>query len=256
MSLPLVSIVTVVRADPKGLMNTCTSLLEQTHQTWEQLIVLSQNDWVTLDVAKKFEDIDPRIKIIYEKEPGIYKAMNQGIEVSLGSYLWFMNSGDNFYSKYSLENSLAHIELSKSSLLIGGYQVEDDGNINSYQQPNSKLTPLRFAFNRRSSCHQSMLFATVAVKQAGGYNSQYRLAADFDLVLRILKSHQGVRFYQTLSKIEPGGISHRNVNKVHSEKHSIRIKHLEFPGVSVASHVWTGLVKLKMGLRNFYLKNF
>lgn len=74
------------------------SVLYQSHGDFEILIIDGLSMDRTLDVAQSFKD--QRIKIHSEKDKGIYDAMNKGISLAKGKWVFFMGSDDRFYSRH------------------------------------------------------------------------------------------------------------------------------------------------------------
>lgn len=93
--LPIVSVVTVVYNGCDFLENTIKSVLDQTYENIEYIIIDGGSTDGTLEIIKKYED-----KIAYwqsEPDNGIYDAMNKAIMLVSGQWVNFMNCGDTFY---------------------------------------------------------------------------------------------------------------------------------------------------------------
>src|SRR5437879_6907645 len=98
---PKLSVITVVYNDVKGIERTMLSVLNQTYPNVEYIIIDGFSTDGTLDVIKKYQG---RIKLISEKDEGIYDAMNKGLAIATGDYVLFMNSGDEKYTLHTLAN--------------------------------------------------------------------------------------------------------------------------------------------------------
>ena len=97
---PLISIITV-NYNEKNIERTLKSIVTQTFQDFEWIIIDGGSNPETLSIINKYKN---RINIlISEKDDGVYDAMNKGIKISGGSWLIFMNAGDSFYENTSLE---------------------------------------------------------------------------------------------------------------------------------------------------------
>jgi Glycosyl transferase family 2 len=99
---PLISVITVVLNGGQQLEQTIQSVLSQQNVNLEYIIVDGESSDETVDLIKKYSSYISRW--ISGKDNGIYDAMNKGIELSTGNWLNFMNSGDIFYSPYSLSS--------------------------------------------------------------------------------------------------------------------------------------------------------
>lgn len=104
---PLISIITVVFNGEKHLEETIQTVINQTYDNVEYIIIDGGSTDKTIDIIKKYED-----KIDYwisEKDKGISDAFNKGIKVSIGDYINFQGDGDGFYSSDSLEKVFQNI---------------------------------------------------------------------------------------------------------------------------------------------------
>lgn len=97
---PKISVVTVCYNTVDTIEKTILSVINQTYDNIEYIIVDGASTDGTIDVIKKYEN---RIaKWVSEPDNGIYDAMNKGIRMATGEWLNFMNAGDCFYNKYVL----------------------------------------------------------------------------------------------------------------------------------------------------------
>ena len=96
-----ISIITINYNDKIGLSKTINSVLNQSWQKFEFIVIDGGSNDGGLEVIEQHKD-----KIDYwvsEPDKGVYNAMNKGIKVAKGEYLIFMNSGDTFYDDNVLE---------------------------------------------------------------------------------------------------------------------------------------------------------
>ena len=250
--MPEVSVITIVKNHEIGLSDTLNSLITQSFQNWESVIVVGESTDGTLGIAEKYAKDDTRFKVIAQHNSGIYEAMNLGISQSSTSstYLNFMNAGDIYYETETLANLVNTANLEKVGLIIGGYKVKDSATL--YKQNPGNLLDFRFTFSRRNGCHQSMLFSRQAVLMVGGYDVKYRLAADHDLTLKVLAHKGGKKVEFLVAEMEPGGLSDRSLTKLHKEKQAIRHQYFaEKPWVWLFGYIWQFAALFKISLRSF-----
>jgi glycosyltransferase involved in cell wall biosynthesis len=244
-----VSVITIAKNHAAGLAATHQSLLEQSFNDWEMVIVVGVSSDATLAVAKDLQRIESRILLIEQSGSGIYEAMNEGLAAASGEFTWFMNAGDKFATASTLVQAVGHISQNKVGVVIGGYCVEGSSQNKIYSYPPGNITGLSFAFNRRGGCHQAMIFQTSVLKDLGGFNTSYSLAADFDLVLKVIQMSKASRVSEIYASIEPGGRADQGIFLVHNQKHQIRKNLLGGPVVFLASLLWTALARMKIILR-------
>ena len=112
------SIITVVKDDAPGLLNTFNSIQQQNFFDWEMIIVVAQSLDETLVLAKSLSIKEPRITVIYQDGYGIYTAMNEGLAVSKGEFVWFLNAGDIFTNPYTLKHAVSQITSENAHLSL------------------------------------------------------------------------------------------------------------------------------------------
>ena len=89
---PKVSIITVVFNGENIIEKTMQSVFAQTYDNIEYIIVDGKSSDNTLSIIEKYKE---KISVlISEKDKGLYDAMNKGLQVATGDYVWFMNGGD------------------------------------------------------------------------------------------------------------------------------------------------------------------
>ena len=120
--LPKFSIITICYNEP-NLEKTCKSIVNQTFQGFEWIVIDGGSNRQTLDIFEKYKD---RIDyFVSEKDNGRYHAMNKGLRVAKGEYVNFMNAGDYFNGHDVLEK-IIHFGLDKD-IVYGDWDVIDGG---------------------------------------------------------------------------------------------------------------------------------
>ncbi len=100
---PFFSIITVCLNSEKTIETTIKSVIDQSFTDFEYIIIDGKSSDKTLEIIEKYKD--SRIKIISEKDKGIFDAMNKGVSLSKGKWIHILNSDDYYYSKNSLVNA-------------------------------------------------------------------------------------------------------------------------------------------------------
>ena len=247
LKLPKLSIITVVKNHREGLQKTVASARSQTFPDWELLILDGSSTDGTLEIAQNLSGIDARVKIISKSDTGIYDAMNIGLMHASGDFIWFMNAGDTFYNEEVASNALNKMYDTSFGLLIGGYEVQS-GIGRRYMFRDKALDARWLSFSRRGCCHQAILFRATSLEAAGRYDPSISLAADFDLVLRILKLEGGRRTSTLYASIEPNGVADQRIHEVLAQKHLVRCSTFKQRYIKALSHVWTVAAKINQKL--------
>lgn len=247
----MISVITVVKDDASGLMATFESLKQQSLVDWELILVASPSSDNTLKIAESISLADGRVNLVIQEPQGIYEAMNLGLTQVKGQYIWFMNAGDTFASSDVLDHALMTIRMTDASLIIGGYKLRDDIKNRSFRFRNRKISRLRFAFNLRMS-HQSMIFRTDSFKKVGVFNLKFRLASDFDFILKYMCNNTIRTTDKIYSIFRPGGAADQNIEKVHREKHDSRKENFPSWAITPISSIWTYSARAKILFRKIF----
>jgi len=178
---PLVSVITVVFNGGNTLEQTIQSVLNQTYDNIEYIIIDGGSTDGTLDILRKYDD---RIAYwISEPDDGIYDAMNKGISVSSGALINLLNADD--YLESAAVNLVAnkYTELNHPSVIYGhAYAVDDIHSVRAKMFASSKYW-LGMSIN-----HQSMFVHEKIYNATGLFNTNYRFAADYDFLIRCFKN--------------------------------------------------------------------
>lgn len=176
---PTLSVITVVFNGQNHLLQTIESLLAQTYLDYEFIIVDGGSRDRTLDIIKQHEEhIDYWIS---ETDKGIYDAMNKGIELARGAYLFFLNADDYLTSADALDKVMFQLKKGDDGYCGRINFVNGEGNTiyaKGTRQGNLYDYVMHQAFIYKRELHDYML-----------YNTTYRVNADYDFYLYMLQ-HQ------------------------------------------------------------------
>ena len=112
-----ITIITVVRNDVGHLESTMQSVLQQTLSEIEYLVIDGDSSDRTVELIKKYSD--KLTRWISEPDKGVYDAMNKGIALSTGDFVYFLNSGDTLLSSTTLADmNLEQVE-DKNTIVYG-----------------------------------------------------------------------------------------------------------------------------------------
>jgi glycosyltransferase involved in cell wall biosynthesis len=198
---PLFSIVTVVRNNAEQLEQTMQSLLDQTYQDFEYIIIDGKSSDNFLEVVNRYPD--HRITWTSEADQGIYDAMNKGIARSTGKIIGTLNAGD-FYLPQTLELvAAAYQKANQSELAIAGdLQTMTKSGLLYLDRSAPGRSKLYF------SVHQPGLFVTKTIyEQYGLFDTSYLIAGDYDFILRIYSLITIVFLNKTITQTSPAGVS-------------------------------------------------
>lgn len=170
---PKISIITVVYNGGQFLEETMQSVINQTYDNIEYIIIDGGSTDGTLDIIKKHED---RIDYwVSEPDKGIYDAMNKGIDVASGEWINFMNGGDIFFNKDTLKDIFRNYkDFSNIDILYGDLQV-DYGSFKRIV----RIKKLQDIWKGMVFSHQSS-FISAKYHKNNKYTLTYNIAGDFE----------------------------------------------------------------------------
>lgn len=204
----LLTIVTVCYNSEKTIENCIKSVVRQLTDEMEYLIVDGASKDKTLEIIKRYTENN--IRFISEKDSGIYDAMNKGINHALGQYVWFINSDDVLRDNI-LNTIISLIKEYKNIDCIYG-DMEYIRNINGEKYSEIKKAPAEKDLNGLEHemvlFHPSSICKVQSLKEIKGFNTNYKIVADWDLLLRLYKNNYKFKHVDNvLSSFYCGGAS-------------------------------------------------
>jgi glycosyltransferase involved in cell wall biosynthesis len=125
--MPLLSIITITYNAEQFLERTLQSVLKQSDQHFEYLIIDGKSKDSTLSIAEKYKD---RIDVlISEPDNGLYDAMNKGQAKASGKYIWFMNAGDEIADENTVSKLLHLLKDDPDVVYSDTYMVDNVGKV-------------------------------------------------------------------------------------------------------------------------------
>lgn len=198
---PRVSVITVVRNAADGIERTIQSVLDQTYQNIEYIIVDGASTDGTIDIIRRYEDrID---KFVSEPDRGIYDAMNKGLDfvTDSESYVIFTNAGDRLFSPRAIEQAVAKGR--GADLIYGKMRLTDD-DASGVMGQEVVLNDLAF----QTLCHPATLMRRRVFDSIGRFDTTFKIAADYDLIVRAFQQRVITRFVnEVISEMQMGGVS-------------------------------------------------
>lgn len=218
-----ISIITVCFNSAKTIGDTLRSVREQTYKNIEHIIVDGGSTDSTLAVV--VTEGAHVAKIVSEKDKGIYDAMNKGIALATGDVIGFINADDFYASSSVLATVAAAFEKSKASSCYGDLcyvSQSDPSRVVRYWRSNS-FVPMSF---ESGWCppHPTFFVHRSVYEKLGGFDLDFKIAADFELMARYLESARISSFYMpdVLVKMRLGGTTNKSLGNIWKQNVEIR----------------------------------
>ena len=207
---PLVTIITVVFNGVSTLEDTIRSVLQQTYPHIEYIIIDGGSNDGTLDILRQY---DAQVGYwLSESDAGLYDAMNKGIALAAGDYIGTLNADDFFASAHAVEKIVERLVADNLDAVFSQLDVVKANNplqiLRKYRVARYDSFMLRIGvmpphptFYLRKSCYGKL--------GAKPYRTDYRIAADFELLVRLLLTQKITWGYlaETTIKMRSGGAS-------------------------------------------------
>ena len=188
MNPPLISVITTTFNSGEKIAATVASVLSQQEGLYEFLVI---DGGSTDDTLVHLRAQGPALRYLSEPDKGIYDAMNKGIRLTSGEFLYFLGAGDRLLPGM-LEAVAAEItklhgqgRISQPTLLYGNVKSSHDS------RPYDGRFD-RFKLLRRNICHQAIFYQRSVFERLGFYNTKYRLLADWEFNIRCFND-RGIR---------------------------------------------------------------
>jgi glycosyltransferase involved in cell wall biosynthesis len=210
-----VSVVTAVRNACSTIRTCLNSVATQTHAHRQHVIVDGQSTDGTMDLLTMSSD---RIDVlISERDTGIYNALNKGLRRCTGDVIGFLHADDVYASEHALTKVAEAFGDPEVSIVYGDLLYVSKTDISK---------PIRYwkagAFDSRKLAggwmppHPTMYVRRAIYEEVGGFDESYRIAGDYDCMLRIL-SRPGLKAAyvpEVLVRMRLGGKSNASLKAV------------------------------------------
>ena len=200
------TVVTVVKDDPDGLRATSESLARQDLYGVEWTVIDSSRDRERTRALVDASGI--ACEYHWVTPTGIYPAMNEGLFAASGTYCYFLNAGDTLNGDDALSNlRLVTAEGDPEWLCCRVTVQASSGQEVVTPQWDFKAEKQRFFARGVFPPHQGTVAKTQLLRDAGGFDASYRIAADYALALRLSTVADPLMIDRSLATFREGGVS-------------------------------------------------
>lgn len=217
------SIITVCYNSAKTIGHTLTSVREQTHGDVEHIIIDGGSTDNTLAVVAVQGSRVSRL--VSEADDGIYHAMNKGIALASGEIVAFINADDFYASRSVLMTVEQAFEGSGADCCFGDlcYVSQDDPTRTIRYWRSADFVPGSFV-KGWSPPHPTFFVRRSVYQRLGGFDLDFRIAGDFELMARYLEVARISSCYisEVLVKMRLGGTTNRSLSNIFKQNAEIR----------------------------------
>jgi len=203
-----ISIITVVWNNVMTIKDAIDSVLSQTYENIEYIVIDGASTDGTTDVVKSYGD--KITTFISEPDKGLYDAMNKGIGLATGDIVGILNSDDFYIDENVIQNVVQVFNEKKVDSMFADLLFVKPDNLEKTIRyyDSSKFSLAKFAYGWMPA-HPTFFVKKEIYDTYGLYKTDYKIASDYELLIRFL-SHYKVSYYYLqlpIIKMRIGGVS-------------------------------------------------
>lgn len=204
---PLISVVTVSFNSGKTIRRTIESIANQTYERIEFIVIDGGSSDDTLSILAEYKSVVSCL--ISEPDAGIYDAMNKGIRVAKGDWIHLLNSDDYYASPGAIESAVDVLDSAFTNYFgMWRESVDEHRVLQAWKYRRWRLFVSAFL------PHPALIVSKAQYEAVGLYDTNFRIAADHDMILRLTKRWTGKLHEFPLTVMQQGGVS--EINKLRS----------------------------------------
>lgn len=197
------SIITVCFNSEETIQETIESVMAQTIDDFEYIIIDGQSTDRTLSIIEQYiPKFKGKLRIISEKDAGIYDAMNKGICLAKGKLICLLNS-DDWFEIDAIEKIKKAYKGNRYEIVYGMQRTITDGMVENCVMYRHEFLP------KRMICHQASFTTREIFTQFGAFSTDYYSASDYDFMLRVYRNKEVVftPIQEVIVNFRSGGMS-------------------------------------------------
>lgn len=214
---PRLSVVTVCLNSARTIERTVGSVIAQSYPDVEYIIVDGMSSDGTLEILSRYrKEIDV---LVSERDDGVYDAMNKGIRLAQGEWIHLLNADDAYVDERVLARAVLQLRREFTNY-FSMYRSVDGVVRDTY----------RFPFRRWKLSvsaklpHPALLVHRDQYRRVGLYDTQFKIAADHDMIMRLLREYPPNFVDMPLVMMDQRGLSTRNLERTYRDFMQVSIK--------------------------------
>lgn len=221
-SKPLISVITITYNAETTIAQTLDSVASQDFEDYEHILIDGASSDNTLQIARKYANL----RILSEKDSGLYDAMNKGLDMARGQYVIFLNSGDTFHSSNTLSNYADRARKGDDIIYGDTVIVDKDRHIVGRRHLTAPLHLTVESFSKGMLiCHQAFMAKKEIVPH---FDLNYKFSSDYDWTIKCIANSDPLKCTNlnaiTIDYLQDG-LTDKNKIKSLKERYVIMRRH-------------------------------
>ncbi|MDR2556629.1 MAG: glycosyltransferase [Bacteroidales bacterium] len=213
-----ISIITVCYNSEKYIRSAIESVLRQTYENIEYVVVDGGSTDSTRDIIKEYApQFNGRMRWISEPDNGIYDAMNKGIKMATGDVIGILNSDDVYFDDKVIEDIILQVSSENVDSIYGNIIMVHPDSLHSIIRiwKSSAFKPNSFRKGWHPP-HPAFFVRKKVYDNFGIFDTSFDISADFELMLRFLEKQRISTMYydRMIVKMRTGGESTGSVKRI------------------------------------------
>ena len=208
-----VSIITVVWNNKETIRDAINTVLSQTYKNIEYIIIDSASTDGTLEIIQNYGDKVSRI--VSESDKGIYDGLNKGVSLATGDIIAFLHS-DDVYANETVISDIVNCFDNDTQGVYGDLVYTDKEDVNKVLRhwKSCDFSPSLLKKGWMPP-HPTLFLRREIYQQYGAFDMSFKIASDYDFMLRILSSNISVKYLpEVLYKMRIGGASNKSIANI------------------------------------------
>ena len=181
-----ITIITVCYNSEATIEATIQSVAIQTYTNIEYIIIDGASTDHTLTIISKYSHL--LTKVISEKDKGLYYAINKGIKLATGDVIGILNSDDFYKNEFVIQKIANEFKIKNVDMVYGNidYINKDEKIVRFWKSSIYKINSFKTAWHPP---HPSLFVKKTVYEKYGHFDTDFKIASDFELMLRFFERH-------------------------------------------------------------------
>lgn len=210
-----VSIITAVINSSKTIEDCILSVTNQSYKDIEHMIIDGGSTDGTIDIISRHKNIIA--KVVSEQDYGIYYALNKGLKLASGDIVGFLHADDYYANDKVIETVVETFKIKNVDSCYADLQYVDKNNpdkvVRYWKSSDYNYNKFKYGW---MPPHPTFFVKKTIYEKYGYFNTNFRIAADYELMLRFLAKYKISAYHipKVLIKMRMGGVSNRSLKNL------------------------------------------